>query len=106
MIYKIGTKNAKNVNSSSNNPLSPRGNDAYKKYIFSAEKKNHLRKSSKLMEKYYEGIKRGKIMKSSRKNSNNTMSRNPKHSSRTKKSLKHSMTSNKYFNIFRAISFK
>ena len=57
MIYKIGTKNAKKVNSSYNNPLSPKINSSFKQYLLSNEKQGLLRKNSKVMKNYYEGVK-------------------------------------------------
>jgi hypothetical protein len=114
MIYQTGNNNAKNVNVTAANPLSPRVNDSFKQFIMSADKQSHLRKNSKVMKKYYDEAKSYKssrnldsskrlknsttqlvaIPSSSRNTSSNVdlVLSNMSATTRNKKSLKHSMT--------------
>ncbi|CAI2386468.1 unnamed protein product [Moneuplotes crassus] len=92
MVYKIGTKNAKKVGSTSNNPLSPRNSNNFQRYLMSAERQSNIRKSSKLLKSYYGEAKNMKPIKSSRESLSSTARSNARGMSKSRKSLKHSLT--------------
>lgn len=75
---------------SSPSQLQPKPGEAFKKYLFSAEKK--VQKNSKLMKPYYDGMQRSrKRLKSDRGSSSSVLSQG-KGTQRVKKSLGRSMT--------------